>query len=462
MPVNSFDNYPMSWKPVLDRSQRSLYKALAHQMEQDIQAGILRPGTKLPPQRELADFLDVNVSTITKAFRLCALKGLLSATVGSGTYVAYDVMTNARLMVENSAPSWIDFGATVPPPAGHPIITDLLKELVADDALPNLFNYPREQTAQWQKDTAVQLMSYCGCTTDRQRILTASGGQNALSAVLAALFHPRDRIAVDDHTYPGIKTAAAMFGIQLVPIAQDGDGMSPEALAFACKNEEIKAVYLISACQNPTTITMPPMRRLEIAKVIKQFGCLLIEDGTYQLMHRDMAAVSETLQGQSIYIVTLSKVIAPGLRIAWISVPPTYYQSVSDALYSLNVSVVPIMAELASRVIASGQFEQIMTNHRAAAKARNDLVNRWLGQEMCLGRDEDIFRWLLLPSTIDSATFSQLALSEGVQVFPSEKFAVGKTKPVHAVRLSICGPTDVEQLEKGVRILANLLRTHDR
>ena len=92
MPFNSFENYPMSWKPSLDKNARSLYQALAQQLADDIQSGILLPGTKLPPQRELADFLDINVSTVSKAFKLCELKGLLSATVGSGTFVSYDAV----------------------------------------------------------------------------------------------------------------------------------------------------------------------------------------------------------------------------------------------------------------------------------------------------------------------------------------------------------------------------------
>ena len=59
MPVNSFENYPMSWKPILQRNKKALYLALAEELENDIHAGRLRPGTKLPPQRELADFLDI-------------------------------------------------------------------------------------------------------------------------------------------------------------------------------------------------------------------------------------------------------------------------------------------------------------------------------------------------------------------------------------------------------------------
>lgn len=76
MPVNSFENYPMSWKPSIDGTKKPIYQAIANQLEQDILNGVLLPGTKLPPQRELADYLDLNLSTISKAFKEC-VKGLI-------------------------------------------------------------------------------------------------------------------------------------------------------------------------------------------------------------------------------------------------------------------------------------------------------------------------------------------------------------------------------------------------
>ena len=77
MPFNRFDNYPMSWRPVLPKGNAPLYRLLAQQLEQDIASGKLLPGTQLPPQRELADFLDINLSTVSRAFKLCMGKGLL-------------------------------------------------------------------------------------------------------------------------------------------------------------------------------------------------------------------------------------------------------------------------------------------------------------------------------------------------------------------------------------------------
>lgn len=103
MPVNSFETYPMSWKPAWNK-ERPLYQSLAKRLEDDIRSGALLPGTKLPPQRELADFLDINVSTVSQAFRICSDKGLLTSVIGSGTFVAYDAMTNLSLAPDGTEP----------------------------------------------------------------------------------------------------------------------------------------------------------------------------------------------------------------------------------------------------------------------------------------------------------------------------------------------------------------------
>lgn len=458
MPVNSFDDYPMSWRPVLDRRMRPLYRQLSDALERDIRTGRLMPGTKLPPQRELADFLDINLSTVTKAYRLASEKGLLSAAMGNGTYVSYDALSSARLIAPFEK-DVINMGATVPDPSGNEPLLALLRSMLAEPGSGRWFSHHQEDDPawQWQKEAASQLLRLCGIEAVPETVLFSCGGQNGLSAVMAALFRRGDKIAVDDHLYPGLKTAAAMFGIQLIPVPMTEKGMDLSFLSFLLKTETVAGVYLIPTCQNPTTATMPAAAREKAAALMKAHGCLLVEDGTYQLTEPALPPVASFMKDRAVFLTSLSKVAAPGLRMGILTAPPAFHGVLSDALYSLNVSVTPLMEELSARMIASGLFPSILARHREETLRRDAVVRRCFPKDVCLGAGTDIFRWLRLSPPWTADDFQKEALRRGVLVYSASKFAVGKTKPRPAVRLSICSPA-LPDLSRALSILQSLIR----
>ena len=458
MPVNSFENYPMSWKPSLDKSSRVLFRALAEQLEQDIKSGVLLPGTKLPPIRELADFLDINFNTVSKAFKVCALKGLLSAAVGRGTYVSYDALSNPHLLTEGNPLHLIEMGAILVESSANRLLLTQLKNMLNEPGADRWFGHNRPYNTIWQKDAAVTLMEKCGVSASHENILFSNGCQNALTAALAGMFKHGDKIGVDPYTYPGIKASAAMLGIQLIPIKQTNGEMDPDSLLLACKTYELKGLYLIPNCHAPTTHTMSLPCRRAIAEIAKAQNLIVLEDGTYQMTDHRFPPISRLAPEQSIFIVSLTTTVAPGLRLAYVKVPRRFASAMADALYNLNTSISNMMAELASRIIVSGQLEPILELHREKTAERNLLVNQYFSKEQCAGENTCIFRWLHLPEPFDSASFEHLALKHGVQVYSANRFAVGITEPVNAVCLSICSPDTLEELERGLQILAGLLR----
>ncbi|MFC7394203.1 PLP-dependent aminotransferase family protein [Scopulibacillus cellulosilyticus] len=457
MPINSFENYPMSWKPSIDKTKKPIYQVLAGQLEQDILDGVLLPGTKLPPQRELADYLDLNLSTISKAFKTCELKGLLSASVGSGTFVSYDALSNAYLL-EDTKPKLIEMGATLPDNASYEPLLLQLKSMLQETGYEKWFGYGRAGESLWQKDAAIKLIRRGGFETTVDHILFANGGQNAIAAALASLCKPGDRIGADHHTYPGLKTIAAMLSVQIVPIKSENYEMSPTSFEYACKNENIKGIYLIPDYHNPTASCMSVENRKAIATIAKKYNQFIIEDATYHLhKEKPLPAIASFAPEQVIYIASLSKSIAPGLRLAYIAVPSQFKEPISKALYNLNISVSPLLAELAARTIVSNQFEVLTRGHREQTIRRNQVVNRYLADYTCLGVETGIFRWLLLPGKMTGAEFETLAAQKGVQVYAAERFVVGNSCPERAVRLSVCATETLEELERGLMILKRLL-----
>jgi len=115
------------------------------------------------------------------------------------------------------------------------------------------------------------------------------------------------------------------------------------------------------------------------------------------------------------------------------------------------------MAVLAARVIVSGQLDQFIKSHQHNARQRNKLVNRYLRDYTCHGDETGIFRWLELPGTISGSAFETLAMEKGVRVYGAERFTVGNNLPSRAVRMSVCAPETLTELEQALLILKNLL-----
>ncbi|PKG22682.1 aminotransferase-like domain-containing protein [Niallia nealsonii] len=458
MPINSFENYPMSWKPSIAKTEKPIYKALARHLEHDILEGVLLPGTKLPPQRELADYLDLNLSTISKAFKVCELKGLLSASVGSGTFVSYDALSNAYLLEDTKPKHLIEMGATLPDNASFEPLILQLRSMLQEADYEKWFGYDRAGESLWQKDAAIKLIRRGGFETTVDHILFANGGQNAIAATLASLCKPGDRIGVDDHTYPGLKTVAAMLSVQIVPIKSENYEMSPTSFEDACKNDNIKGIYLIPDYHNPTASFMSVGNRKKIAAIAKKYKQFVIEDASYHLLNKEpIPALASFAPEQVIYISSLSKSLAPGLRLAYVAVPSQYKDPISKALYNLNITVSPLLAELTARTIVSNQFEGLIERHREQNILRNQILDQYLSDYTCLGDGTGIFRWLLLPGKGTGADFEMLAAKHGVQVYAAERFVVGNSCPDRAVRVSVCAPKTLEELEQGLIILKRLL-----
>lgn len=458
MPINSFEHYPMSWRPALQRGGLPLYQALAAQLEADIQSGLLRPGTKLPPQRELADFLDINISTVTRAFKLCANKGLLSSAVGSGTFVSYDVNTSTLILPETQDAPLIELGSMMPETLPQADAIALLHQMAAEAESSRLFQYQYGREYR-HKQAAAQLLERVHLSvTAPEQLLFAGGGQNALAAIFAGLFHAGDRLGVDPLVYPGVKGAAKLFGVQLIPLPQENGEISPDGLLAACKNEGIKGVYLMPDLQNPTNHTMSAECRRAIARIAEAQDLLLLEDGINSLLlRRPLLPIAAYAPAHTLYFLSLSKTILPALRLAYLHVPARFVPAVEQALYHMNLSQSALLLELASRMILSDGLDRLMETRRRGILTRNHLAERVLAGYPLAGDGECLSRWLSLPEGMSGAAFEARARALGVSVYGCERFAVGQAAPAGAARLAICAPPTLAALEEGLLRLRQIL-----
>lgn len=448
-----------NWRPRSLNLDKPLYIAIADALEEDVRNETLKPGAKLPPQRVLADIIGVNVSTLTRALRECELRGLLSGTVGRGTFIAPDIQVSTSMTLpENPAAGLLEMGLVYPLYDLDDQVAAATAQLLGAADIGPLLRYSEPGGLTRHREAGAAWLQRFGLHPAPANVLVTAGTQSALTCCLLALFKAGDRIAVDAVTYPGIKSLAAHLGLRLVPVETDAAGMVPEALAVACRREPLRGLFLMPEVQNPTTAALPDERREEIAALIRRHDLILVEDECYGYTGRlGQPALCSLVPERGIYLAGVSKLLGAGFRISYAAVAPGYRSQIEKAILNTLWMASPFSAEIVSRLIGSETGEATLRGKRAEARRRNVLARQKLAAWSMLSRETGLFVWLYLPEEWSGLEFELAARAAGVRVFCAEKFAVGNGPVPRAVRVSLTGPDTVADLDRGLTILAGLL-----
>lgn len=455
MPINSFENFPMSWKP--DKSQLTppLYLALARQMEEDIRAGRLEANTKLPPQRELADFLDLNLSTVTKAYQICRQRGLIRGVTGRGTFVTpyANVSTSVVDQVEEHR---IEMGTINPDLGCNGLLRDLAIDLLKGPLADTLFEYRHPMGTWHQRQMGARWLTRFGLHPTADEVQITSGVQNGLAVALTSLFSAGDRIAVDSLTYPNFIALAGLLGLQLVPVEGDGEGMRPDLLEKLCRTLEVKGCYLMPAGSNPTNRVCSPQRKRDLAAVIRRYDLVAIEDDNLAgLAEEPPRPLACEAPDHVLYLSGLSKPIGAGLRVAYLLAPARFREKLFRDGVNLNLKIPSLTTEIAAEAIRTGLTETILQTKRAASRARNAVFQEIFPKVPILPLAYT--QWLPLPPDRTGQDCERAMDQRGIGVFGAERFAVGDDAPRHAVRLATCSPDGEASLREGLLTLRTWL-----
>lgn len=459
MPVNSFDHYPMSWKPQKNDLTSPIYLCLADMMERDIKNGNLYANTKLPPQRELADFLDLNLSTITKAYKLCEMRGLVHAVTGKGTFVTpYANVTTS--IVEKDVHPEIEMATIHPYYVHNKLIRNLTIEILKKPFSEQLFEYSHPLGNWRQILIGTKWLQRFGLEATKHNTMITAGVQNALAIIVSSLFVPGDRIAVDLYTYPNFISLANLLHLQLVGIESDEQGMRPDILESLCENQRIKGIYVMPAGSNPTNVAFSDQRKQEIASIIRKRNLIVIEDDNYAaLLEKAPSPLALEAPEHCIYISGLSKPVCPGLRIAYLYVPTRYKAAIERGTFSQNLKISSLNIEIATELIESGLDLQIIHEKRELSIQRNQIYKTIFPQENpCL---ESYYQWLALPPHCSGRLCEAELAHKGIGVFGAERFSAGTQMANHFIRIATCSPSNKEQLVRGLNKIKAFIQNQE-
>ncbi|WP_068983836.1 PLP-dependent aminotransferase family protein [Lysinibacillus xylanilyticus] len=394
----------MDWKP--DRqAKKAIYKQLAEYIEKGIADGTFPPDKPLPSERYLASALSVNRSTVVNAYDELESMGLIERNRGRGTTISKDIwgITKKRI------PSWnryIEAGSFLP---SQPVTQKIRKEAVehklinlasgelSEELFPKSFlseitstrsfigslGYDHPLGNEILRNTLTKHVKKSrGIETKPSSILITSGAQQALHLIVQCLLKPGDAIAIEDPSYnynlPIFKSA----GIKVHYLPVDKDGMNPEDLLSLYKKHRIKMIFLNPYFQNPTGSLLNKKKKEEILDISSKFGIPVVEDDPYSLTAFSGEKIS-TLKsmdrnGNVLYISSLSKIVASGLRIGWIIGPTSVIERLSDAKQQVDFGHSSYTQWIANDFLESENFHIHIKSLVKELEKRRDKIIRSL------------------------------------------------------------------------------------
>ncbi|MDI4233048.1 PLP-dependent aminotransferase family protein [Bradyrhizobium sp. Arg237L] len=448
------------WRPDLSNSDKPRYLAIADAIADDIAAGKLVIGDRLPPQRKLAKRLDIDFTTVARGYVEAQKRGLIESKVGQGTFVRDK--PRPRRSAQAFPPRPVDLSMNLPP---EPDDLDLIARMQAGADyiirdVVSLLRYQGFGGTQADKDAASSWLGRRALVPAQSRIFVSPGAHPALLGILSILAKPGEVVLCEAITYPGIRAIAAQLGITLVGLPMDDDGVEPQALTDACKKLKPKAIYLNPTLQNPTTLTIPDSRRRDIVAIARRYKLPIVEDDAYGFIpehghgHAPFAAIAPDLTW---HVAGLAKCIGAGLRAAYVVVPDTRSAwPFASALRAATVMASPLTVSLVTRWIEDGTADTILRFIRTETSARQRLAAEILPKGSYRGDLLSFNVWVPLPAPWTRSAFVEHMRSTGIGVVASDAFVVNGSPP-EAVRICLGGPVNRAQVRSALEYTAHAL-----
>lgn len=450
------------WTPKSLQAEGPRYLAVVARIERDIASGALRPGMRLPPQRELASRLGVDLTTISRAYAEAQRRGLVSGQVGRGTFVRArgDAATSGSLRAAEDGPVDLsrNFPSAVVIEEAERALAATLAQLPRSRSYAGLLDYQAHAGRADHREAGATWMAKRGVECPVDRVIITAGAQHAITVILMAYARPGTKVMAEGLTYLAFNSLAEQFGLEVLGLPMDGDGILPEPFRAACRSGG-RLLYCTPTLQNPTAALMSAERRREIAGIAREFGVMVIEDDVHGRLPRQAPpALSTFLPDRSFYVSTLSKTVAPGLRTAYVAAPDDRAAArVTAAVGATAWMAAPLTAEISARWIREGIADRLLAAHQQEANRRQAIAAELLAPFDWQAHPEAYYGWLTLPAGWSTAEFVMQARRRGVIVTPSDAFTAGQATTPAAVRLSVCAAPSPAALTRALEQVSRLL-----
>ncbi len=439
------------WTPVLDRS-KPLYLAIADAISNDVTAGVLAAGEKLPPHRDLAWRLKVTVGTVTRGYREAEIRGLLSGEVGRGSYVRARTGTATIPRQSDENGNIIDLSHSVPPPVISTTEFDAaLSHVMREPQRLSLLDYSPPDGYARHRDMGAKWLARCGVHVAAADVVVSAGAHMGLIATIPDIAEVGEAIMAENLNYPSLRPSMKSLGIGTIGLAMDDGGLIPDAFEQAAREGQSRILYLVPTLQNPTTNTLSRERREAIVAIARRYNITIIEDDIFRSL--DTRVQPETLYAmapeRTFYITSLSKAIAPGLRVGFVATPPGRAKLLRVHQQVANGRAIGLTAEMARYWLETDIADNVMKRVTLEFGVRRmAFLKTFKG---CKFRCEPgaPYAWVALPGHWKPMRFAAALQQVGVKITPGQAFAIGAKASENYIRICFGQPNSLEELQTG-------------
>ncbi len=315
-----------------------------------------------------------------------------------------------------------------------------------------------------------------GIKVTTENIMITSGSQQALDLIGKIFINRGDTLLVEAPTYLGALQAWAPYGARYLTIGMDNDGMITDQLEEKLRSG-IKFIYVLPNFQNPSGVTLSMERRKHLVNISNQHGIPIIEDDPYGQLRfegENLPSIEvidcqmnendgDSYSGNVIYLSTFSKILAPGLRLAWVIAPKEVIRKLVQAKQGTDLHTSTFNQMVAHEVGRGGFFDRHVLTIREVYRHRRDIMLESLQESMPDGvrwtkPQGGLFLWVTLPDHMDTKKIFLDAVKEKVAFVPGESF-YPNGGGINSMRLNFSNATP-QKIQEGISRLSKVIRTH--
>ncbi|WP_460981659.1 MocR-like pyridoxine biosynthesis transcription factor PdxR [Spirosoma fluminis] len=476
-------NLSLDWE-----GDQPIYLQIADYLREEVKRGRLAPNSALPGSRRLAKQLAVNRKTVVMAYEQLLSEGWIISRDKSGTFVSGQLpqppAASAKLVPAHQPPLLRPSDLPLSPSS-----VGIVPRIIFSDGIPDVRLAPLDQLAQayrrifnqkarWRlmgysseqgderlrQSIATMLALHRGIRVAPDSILITRGSQMALYLTAMTLLEPGDTVLVENPGYAPAWDAFRQAGARLMPVPVDKSGLVVDQVEALCQRHRVKALLVTPQHQFPTTVTLKAHRRLTLLELRERYGFTLIEDDYDHDFHYGVKSplplASYEASEPVVYIGSLSKLIAPAVRIGFMTGSSSLIQAMARLRSIIDRQGDVVLEQAVAGLMETGEIQKharrALSIYRERHRAMGDLLHHYLNDRVDVyPPDGGLAYWVPFRQSLDLVPLRHQLAIQGVSFIDTNRFSFDD-QPLNALRLGFASLT-TEEMEEGIRAIKTAL-----